>query len=193
MTNISVLPKYDDLLQVTLESLSKRGGSASIDELNDAIMMAIGATPDQLDITYPKSGAPILPDRMSWARSHLKLGGLVTNPQRGIWVLTEEGRAAVQKSNSELKQLGSQRYNADAAARRFAQNSDDVADADELRLATADDRSEIWSDLALRHVHALDPSAFERLCQRLLRESGFIRVEVSGRSGDGGIDGAGVL
>jgi restriction system protein len=42
-------------------------------------------------------------------------------------------------------------------------------------------------------LRALDPSAFERLCQRLLRESGFTKVEVTGRSGDGGIDGVGVL
>jgi len=34
---------------------------------------------------------------------------------------------------------------------------------------------------------------FERLCQRILRESGFLKVEVTGRSGDGGIDGVGVL
>ena len=35
--------------------------------------------------------------------------------------------------------------------------------------------------------------AFERLAQRILRESGFVKVEVTGRSGDGGIDGVGVL
>lgn len=34
---------------------------------------------------------------------------------------------------------------------------------------------------------------FERLCQRILRQSGFLKVEVTGRSGDGGIDGVGVL
>ena len=39
----------------------------------------------------------------------------------------------------------------------------------------------------------MDANAFERLCQRLLRESGFIKVEITGRSGDGGIDGVGVL
>jgi len=38
----------------------------------------------------------------------------------------------------------------------------------------------------------LDPPAFERLVQRLLRESGFSQVEVTGRSGDGGIDGRGI-
>lgn len=35
--------------------------------------------------------------------------------------------------------------------------------------------------------------AFERLTQRLLRESGFVQVEVTGRTGDGGIDGKGIV
>jgi hypothetical protein len=38
----------------------------------------------------------------------------------------------------------------------------------------------------------LTPAAFERLVQRLHRESGFTQVEVTGRSGDGGIDGRGI-
>jgi restriction system protein len=42
-------------------------------------------------------------------------------------------------------------------------------------------------------LQALSPSGFERLCQRLLREAGFEQVTVTGRSGDGGIDGHGVL
>ena len=40
---------------------------------------------------------------------------------------------------------------------------------------------------------ALPPAGFERFCQRLLRQSGFRQVTVTGRSGDGGIDGIGVL
>ncbi|WP_207775467.1 restriction endonuclease [Thalassobacter stenotrophicus] len=39
----------------------------------------------------------------------------------------------------------------------------------------------------------IEPDAFERLSQRLLRESGFTKVEVRGKTGDGGIDGVGVL
>ena len=38
----------------------------------------------------------------------------------------------------------------------------------------------------------MTPDAFERLTQRLLRESGFVQVEVTGKSGDGGIDGKGI-
>ena len=36
------------------------------------------------------------------------------------------------------------------------------------------------------------PDAFERLARRLLREADFDSVNVTGRSGDGGIDGLGV-
>ena len=40
---------------------------------------------------------------------------------------------------------------------------------------------------------SLPPSGFERLSQRLLREAGFTQVVVTGQSGDGGIDGFGIL
>ena len=39
----------------------------------------------------------------------------------------------------------------------------------------------------------ITPDAFERLTKRLLRESGFVQVEVTGRSGDGGVDGKGII
>jgi hypothetical protein len=38
----------------------------------------------------------------------------------------------------------------------------------------------------------LSPESFERLVQRMLREAGFTQVEVTGRTGDGGIDGKGI-
>jgi restriction system protein len=52
---------------------------------------------------------------------------------------------------------------------------------------------ETWKDVLLHALGQMKPDAFERLAQRLLREAGFIKVEVTGRSGDGGIDGLGVL
>jgi len=42
-------------------------------------------------------------------------------------------------------------------------------------------------------LRGLPPEGFERISQRLLRESGFSQVIVTGRSGDGGIDGHGTL
>lgn len=189
MTEKSSLPKYDDLLSPTLKAVETLGGSGSIEEIDEGLITAIGATQAQLDVTYPKSGAPVLADRMSWARSSLKLPGYLANPSRGVWVLTEEGRAAAHKSNNELKQIVNAAYKASLAAKKAAQAN---GEAGSEQGAVAEGAIG-WSDQLLQRVQAIEPAAFERLCQRLLRESGFTRVEVSGKSGDGGIDGAGVL
>ena len=50
-----------------------------------------------------------------------------------------------------------------------------------------------WQDRLLECLLKMKPAAFERLRQRILKDSGFIKVDVTGRSGDGGIDGIGVL
>jgi restriction system protein len=64
----------------------------------------------------------------------------------------------------------------------------------EVEAADPDEADELdWKERLLRVLEEMPADAFERLSQRVLRESGFIRVEVTGRSGDGGIDGAGVL
>jgi len=168
--------------------LTKLGGSGSIEEVEDAMIAAIGASQEQLDVAYPKSGMAVLPDRMSWARSFLKVAGLVTNPKRGIWVLTEEGRIAATKSNAELKHIVSAASRAYTAARKEAHASDESGAGQD-----AGERTVSWLDQLLQRLQTIDASAFERLSQRLLRESGFTRVEVTGKSGDGGIDGVGVL
>ncbi len=187
MSDRSSLPKYDELFQITLQVISKLGGSASIEELDDAVLEAIGATPEQLDVTYTKSGAAILPDRLSWARSWLKTPGFLANPRRGVWVLTEEGRAAADKSNSDLKRIVNEAYRAQTSARKATAEAGGEPPGDKAEGAVT------WADQLLARVQAIEPAAFERLCQRIMRESGFVRVEVSGKSGDGGIDGVGVL
>ena len=50
-----------------------------------------------------------------------------------------------------------------------------------------------WKEILHQQLLQLKPDAFERLAMRLLRESGFVQVEVTGRSGDGGIDGKGII
>lgn len=182
------LPKYDELFKLTLEALAGLGGSASIQELDDVLISALGITQEQLDASYPTSGARVLPDRTSWARSFLKVGGFVTNPKRGVWVLTEDGREALDKTNAELRKIVFAADKAALAARKAAQ----AAPEDGSQLV-ASDKTPSWSDQLLHQVQSIEPAAFERLCQRLLRESGFVKVEVSGKSGDGGIDGSGVL
>lgn len=67
------------------------------------------------------------------------------------------------------------------------------ASKNEVPIVVAEASALPWTDRLLAVISAIEPPAFERLCQRLLRESGFTRVEVTGKPSDGGIDGIGVL
>lgn len=203
------LPRYDDLLMPTLRVLDSLGGSGTISEIDDSVFATSGLADEALDVVYEKSGAPIFPDRCSWARSYLKMAGLLGSGGRGIWVLTEAGRNELTTgSEDSVRRLVANAYNERAqiyreraAARAATQvETDQTPSAPTIDVEAEAGRAEIveaedltWTDRLLSVLGALQPDAFERLCQRLLRESGFTKVEVTGKSGDGGIDGHGVL
>lgn len=182
-------PKYDDFFLPTLMVLDRLGGSATIEEIDQALIEQFRLTEQQLNTRYPKSGALMIPDRMSWARSYLKYPGFVFNPKRGVWVLTEEGREATGWTDHQIRTAVAQA--AQATAKEVQKELDLSTANPDPGPGPADE--EAWADKLLHKLQKIDPSAFERLSQRLLRESGFVRVEVTGKSGDGGIDGTGVL
>jgi restriction system protein len=182
---IDPLPKYHEFMLPTLRALNELGGSGSVDEIQDRVVTTTALTPEQLELTYPTSGAAIAVDRMSWARSWMKHGGFVASGGRAIWVLTDLGREALNWSPEQIRKKCHDEYKAKQAAR-----------AAEEEAAAPDDDAELetdWKDSLLAVLKNMDPAAFERLGQRILRESGFVKVEVTGKSGDGGIDGTGVL
>lgn len=178
------LPKYDDFMLPTLKALAALGGSASIDEIRDRVATDMTLTQEQLDLTYLASGAAIAADRMSWARSRMKPAKLIESAGRGIWVLTDLGREATGWSSAKVKKASADAYRALAADRKGEPTAPEPS---------SDSTEPDWTDALLTALRTIEPSAFERLCQRLLRESGFVKVEITGKSGDGGIDGVGVL
>lgn len=68
------------------------------------------------------------------------------------------------------------------------QVASDVAEDVETGATSGED----WKVELLRCLMEMPPESFERLSQRLLREAGFVNVRVTGRPGDGGIDGTGI-
>jgi restriction system protein len=203
------LPRYDDLLMPTLRVLDSLGGSGTISEIDDAVFATTGLPEQALEVVYDKSGAPIFPDRCSWARSYLKMAGLLGSGGRGIWVLTEAGRNELSAGlDDSVRRLVANAYNEraqvyrDRAATRAATQIEtgEASSSPTINVEAEAGRAEIveaedltWTDRLLSVLGAIHPDAFERLCQRLLRESGFTKVEVTGKGGDGGIDGHGVL
>jgi len=120
---------------------------------------------------------------------YLVRAGYLDSSLRGIWNLTEKGaQTDLSTFNAyDFFQLVQKGVQAEKKKKKELQEPF-IDEDDESSVEAPDYKSEL---LAL--IKSLPPSGFERLCQRLLRESGFQEVVVAGRSGDGGIDGIGIL
>ena len=121
--------------------------------------------------------------RAAWARNYLKNAGLIENTERSIWVLTQKGRKTDQVDTKKLIRDVQKQFK----ERREQQEISKIEPGEEH----AEKRT--WKEELLDILLSVEPDVFERLCQRLLREAGFIEVEVTGKSGDGGIDGHGTI
>lgn len=118
------------------------------------------------------------------ARTHLKFIGAIDNTSRGIWTISDVGRRI--RTEKQLRKL--------IRLERITRNKQRQSRNSKLKFKDNDvTDAQDWHETLLSIIRSMNPDAFERLCQLILRESGFTMVEVTGRSGDGGIDGAGVL
>ncbi len=185
MPTKSDLPSFETYFVPTVECLKARGGSMTIGEMEDDVAEAMGLSDKLLAVPHGDGPTTQFEYELAWVRTYLKKVGALENSQRGVWRLTPVGAAM---SASELHEVPRRVRELDRQKRQARELSGDELDAaDETELELS------WKDKLLDLLKALQPDAFERLAQRLLRESGFTKVEVTGRSGDGGIDGTGVL
>jgi len=178
------LPSYDQLMNPVLRALSSLGGSGSIEEIYDKLVELERLPEEILAIAHDpeKSTRTEVAYRLAWARTYLKSYGLLENSSRGIWALTPKASGLDRVDPSEVVK----------SVRNSAKKADESVDI-EIAVVEETTAEEQWKQkLQLSLTEKLTPSAFERLVQRLLRESGFTQVEVTGRSGDGGIDGKGI-
>ncbi len=187
------VPKVEDFYFPVLSCLDALGGSGQIAEIDAAAIEFLHLSQGVLDARYPKSGALIVPDRISWARTYLRIGELLKSEGRGLWVITDGGREALAKGETEVREIiriAGNEYNRQLMAKKANEKAGKLAMVESGEMP---DEDGAWADLLLTKVQTIDPSAFERLCQLLLRKCGFTQVEVTGKSGDGGIDGKGVV
>lgn len=184
------VPAYVQLLNPTLRALRDLGGSASINELLEQVIKDLRLPQSAIEQPHPgKSNQTELGYRLAWARTYLKAYGLVTNSARGVWALTPKGHDVETVDSQTVVRFVREQ------SRRKRQGRTESLEADESQteLETNNQETASWRTTLTTTLLEMPPDAFERLCQRLLRESGFIQVEVTGRSGDGGIDGHGIV
>lgn len=175
-----------------LQALRDLGGSASPREAIERIA-EIEKVPESVREVILKSGQERFYNQVMWARQYLVWEGFIDSGRRGVWSLTQQGKNVV-LSSEEARQIFLRQVQRHAKLRKVASGAAAQAvDDDGVPADTPQADQDASLQGFLRVVKALSPSGFERLCMRLLRESGFERVQVTGRSNDGGIDGVGVL
>lgn len=183
----SQIPTYDKLLIPTLKALKELDGSGSIEEINEKVYQIANIGEDILSIPHKEGGIQSKVDyRLAWARTYLKKFGLIENSSRAIWVLLNNDIDPDTYNPNEI-------VKAVRAENNIIEKDDSLEDKS-LEIIIEDEPDELnWKEKLLKVLQDIEPSAFERLCQRILRESGFVQVEVTGKSGDGGIDGKGIV
>lgn len=164
------LPTRNELMLPTIEAINQLGGSANTDEIYEKIVENLKLSDSLLEVINGKTGQSELKYNLAWVRTVLKNQGAISSAGKGLWVLGEK-KQSESKSTKVTK----------------------IKEVDEKEADEEVEDAEKWKTTVIEIItEKMSPSAFERLIQRILREKGFSQVEITGKSGDGGIDGRGI-
>jgi restriction system protein len=179
------VPNVGDLLNPLLLAIRELGGSGTIEEITAKVIEALRPTKEVAEKLHTGSTKKTeLEYRLDWARTRLKWVGLLENSRRGVWSLTAKGRETDRVDPRVVMK----------AVRTSSRSPE--ADGPSASLPSdleTPDYTDNWKEQTLRIIQSMDPAAFERLCRRLLLESGFSNVNITGRAGDQGLDGHGFI
>jgi restriction system protein len=199
------IPDYQTLMKPVLQAAA--GGEVRISDVISDLGPQLGLTDDELAEMLPSGRITLFANRVHWAKTYLKQAGLIEQPKRAHYRLTERGCEALSSdatvNNSYLSQFpefiefksrsrsdGSSSASETSAA--VIQNAEDTPD-ELMRRAHSQVTGELREEL-LDRLREGSPAFFERLLVQLLVEMGFGgSVSAAGRaigqSGDGGVDG----
>lgn len=154
----------------TIDAIKQLGGSANTEEIYEKIVENLKLSDSLLEVINGKTGQSELQYNLAWVRTVLKNKGVLSKVGKGIWVLSENTPSdIIITKKPKIKKV--------------------EEDEAEEELSEAED----WKKKAIEIItEKLTPSSFERLIQRILREKGFVQVEITGKTGDGGLDGRGI-
>lgn len=164
--------------------------SGTIAEIDDQTIEILNLPTEIQEIMHGDSSKTEVEYRLAWTRSYMKKVGILENSSRGVWSLTAKGRELEEIDPDEIvrqvqKMTALKKKNASTANFEDGDPENDGVDTPE--------EIQSWREKLKNVLLNLKPDSFERLTQRLLRESGFTQVKVTGKTGDGGIDGTGIV
>ena len=172
-------PATQFFYEPTLKALDMLGGSGSNEEIYKKILSITKLSDEIIDEMHSFTMTEV-EYRLMWARTDLKNYGAVENSKQGVWTMTAKGAKLLKSGKIDPKEI-----------KKTLTKKNEKKDGDSSE--SEEQVKKDWREQVSEILHSLDPYAFEKLAQRLLRECGFSDVEVTKKSGDGGIDGTGKL
>ncbi|ACK67649.1 restriction endonuclease [Rippkaea orientalis PCC 8801] len=173
-----------------IEVLKANGGSATSNEATDLVIEKTNISEDEQQEVL-KNGTSRIRNQVAWARSYLVKTDYLNSSTRGVWSLTEKGL------NTDIEKIIPLSIYKEVQGKYIKKTSStnlEEINNNKLELIEeAEQQDQNYRVELLNLLKNLSPSGFERLTQRLLREAGFQNVVVTGKTGDGGIDGHGIL
>jgi restriction system protein len=181
-------PQFLRFCMPLVDVLKELGSSGQPKEVTDLVIERLRISEAEQSQTL-KNGSSRIRNQIAWARFYLVKADFIDASLRGIWALTEKGR-----TTNLTQEIVTQLFKEVQANLPVKDEQASKAEEDTENIPPLDSSEKGISKVTLLEVlKSLSPGGFERLTQRLLRESGFERVFVTGKSNDGGIDGHGIL
>ncbi len=190
-------PTYTELIVPTYKALLKLGGSGTNNEIYEQVIKDLQLSDEVVDESHLGSeNQTELKYQLAWARTYLKNYGVIINSARSVWSITSKYTCDVNLDPKEVVAFTANKN----AMKRISKGKTPVNELtnpddgiDENNETEFPDEIKPWRKRLAEVLMDMDPYGFERLAQRVLRECGFTQVEVTKKSGDGGIDGTGKL
>lgn len=180
-------PRRSDLLGPLLEALKGLGGSGRPKEVSSKIAENLKLPDAVLEEITKKTGALKFHNEVCFARQYLVWEGFLDSSKHGIWALTQKGRE-ITLTGEEARSIVKKWNDIQQKAHKNKVKTEIVEEQEEIEPDTAETSLDL-----LEILQKLTSAGFEQICSRLLRESDFEDVTVTGRSHDGGIDGNGTV
>ncbi|MCV6637058.1 restriction endonuclease [Candidatus Albibeggiatoa sp. nov. NOAA] len=178
------IPTFDELIIPTIKALKLLGGSGTVPEINEKVGQLIEAK----DLILQDDELQKFKKRITWTRTYLNKYNLIDNSSHGVWSLVNTGIDIQSIDTSDIFKTVRKLLRSNKQAKKELK----ALSKDTIEVLNSEGNDD-WKELLLKTILNISPDAFERLTQRLLRENGFTQVEVTGKAGDGGIDGKGIV
>jgi len=201
------IPDYQSMMLPLLE-IAADGKVHRFRETVESLATYFGLSESERRELLPSGKQPTFDNRVGWARTYMAKAGLLDSPKRGLFQITERGRAVLREKPETVnvqylerfeefvnfRQLRREKPSPEAQT-PLAPGSQESQDTPEETLETAYQtlREELAAEI-LGTVKSCTPEFFERLVVDLLVRMGYggsrrEAGEAIGRSGDEGIDG----